>query len=322
MLRAWAVRGRCPLPTSHAKPLVRFGFTGLLASTGMGGGGWASAQPSCMSPPERLRWSGRTDRGRVRPNNEDSFLGLQFDAHEVFHLGSVGEASSREMDFVFAVSDGMGGAMAGEYASRIAVEKITTLLPRLFRQSAVELQAGHARVLTELFVQVHRALAYVGSQYEECRGMEATLSLCWFTSGWMCFGHIGDSRIYHLPAGPGGLKQLSEDDTHVGWLYRQGMINDREARTHPRRNVLQKALGGDNRYVHPQVGLVPCAAGDLFLLCTDGLVEGLYDYHLSEMLRPAPGAERSAHPANHLVAEALARDGRDNLTALVIEVGD
>ena len=77
--------------------------------------------------PGRLTWSGWTDRGQIRASNEDSFLGLQFDSREVHHLGKHGEASLKNMDFAFAVSDGMGGAMAGEYASRIAVEKFASL---------------------------------------------------------------------------------------------------------------------------------------------------------------------------------------------------
>ncbi|MBI5802605.1 MAG: serine/threonine-protein phosphatase [Verrucomicrobia bacterium] len=269
---------------------------------------------------ERLKWSGRTDRGKVRPNNEDSFLGLQFDAREVHHLGKVGEGATKSMDFAFAVSDGMGGAKAGEYASRIAVEKITKLLPRSFHQSATGLAAGFGDVLTELFTQVHRALVYVGESYDECRGMEATLSLCWFTPGWMYFGHIGDSRIYYLSAREGGIKQLSADDTHVGWLFRNGQINEREARTHPRRNVLQKALGGGNQFVDPQVGAVAYEPGDIFLLCTDGLTEGLYNHQLVELLRSpdSPGANTVAH---RLVEAALANDGRDNTTALVVQAG-
>ncbi len=129
---------------------------------------------------KHLQWFGRTDRGKVRPNNEDAFLGLQFDAREVNHLGKIGEAALTNKDFVFAVSDGMGGAMAGEYASRIAVEKITRLLPQAFKQSAAGMETGFADVLTELFCQIHRALVYLGESYEECSGMEATLSLCWF----------------------------------------------------------------------------------------------------------------------------------------------
>lgn len=278
-----------------------------------------------MNPPSppafstTLKWFGCTDRGKVRPNNEDAFLGLRFDAQEVHHLGKLGEGFTQSMDFAFAVSDGMGGAKAGELASRIAIEKITTLLPRSFKQSASGLAAGVDDVLEELFDQIHRALAYVGNSYEECRGMEATLSLCWFTPGWMYFGHIGDSRIYFLSGREGGIRQLSHDDTHVGWLFRNGTINEREARTHPRRNVLQKALGGGNQFVNPQVGAVGFEAGDIFLLCTDGLTEGLYDSQLAEILRPSKGVEMNPDPARCLVEASLERAGRDNTTALVIQ---
>ena len=174
-------------------------------------------------------------------------------------------------------------------------------------------------MLTELFGEIHRALAYVGSCYEECHGMETTLSLCWFTPGWMYFGHIGDSRIYYLPA-RAEIKQLSHDDTHVGWLFRNGKLNEREARTHPRRNVLQKALGGGNQFVDPQVGAVAYEPGDIFLLCTDGLVEGLYDHHLVELLPARKPMANGVNPAQRLVEASLENDGRDNTTALVIQV--
>jgi PPM family protein phosphatase len=265
-----------------------------------------------------LQWSGRTDRGKVRLNNEDAFLGLQFDGREVHHLGATGEGATSHLDFAFAVSDGMGGAMAGEYASRIAVETITTLLPRSYRLSAMGLVAGFPDVMEELFVEVHEALARLGRSSEECAGMEATLSLCWFTPGQMYFGHIGDSRIYYLPAESGAIRQLTHDDTHVGWLFRNGKITEREARGHPRRNLLQKALGGGNQFVTPQVGSVPYAAGDIFLLCTDGLVEGLYDSHLGEFLRTLESPGLGSTLADWLVEESLARNGRDNTTALVI----
>lgn len=266
-----------------------------------------------------LKWSGWTDRGKVRPNNEDSFVGLQFDAREVHHLGRHGESSLGHADLVFAVSDGMGGAKAGEYASRIAVEKMTKLLPRSFKQSAVGLEAGFADVLEELFDEVHDALAYLGSCYEECHGMEATLSLAWFAPGWMYYGHIGDSRIYYLPANQNVIRQLSHDDTHVGWLFRNGQLSEREARTHPRRNALQKALGGGNQFTNPQVGAVAYEPGDLFLLCTDGLHDGLYDQRMVELLRRAEGISPITERAHELVNEALQHSGRDNITALVIE---
>ncbi len=265
-----------------------------------------------------LKWFGWTDRGRVRANNEDSFLALCFDAREIYRLGKHGEAPLTNTDFAFAVCDGMGGAKAGEYASRIAVDKITTLLPRSFQQSASGMAPGFADVLTELYSQVHKALAYLGGSYDECHGMETTMSLCWFTPGWIYFGHVGDSRVYYLSARDGTLKQLTHDDTHVGWLFRNGQINEREARTHPRRNVLQKSLGGNNQFVDPQIGAVGCEPGDVFLICSDGLADGLYDHRMVDVLRESVADE--ANPARRLVEESVAASGRDNTTALVIQV--
>ena len=277
-------------------------------------------QPRKAPASIRLQWSGQTDCGKVRPNNEDSFLCLQFNAQEVAYLGKIGEASTGEVDFVFAVSDGMGGAMAGEFASRIAVEKITRLLPPSFKQAAAGLTSGFEDVLTELFHETHRALMYLGWSDPDCSGMGATLSMCWFTPNWVYFGHIGDSRIYYLPVREGGIRQVTHDDTHVGWLYRSGKINEREARQHPGNKALQKALGAGHQFVDPQVGAVAYETGDLFLLCTDGLIEGLYDRHLLQLLRAPERAEAGFNPAQRLVKASLERSGRDNTTALVVEV--
>jgi protein phosphatase len=266
-----------------------------------------------------LKWSGCSDIGKVRKNNEDAFLGLRFDAHEVHRLGKFGAATTEKHDFTFAVCDGMGGAKAGEYASRIAVDKITTRLPRAFQNSVRGLDAGFAEVLTELYAQIHKALVYLGASYEECHGMQTTMSLGWFTPGWMYFAHIGDSRIYHLPTNQKEIRQLTHDDTHVGWLYRNGKISEHEARTHPRRNVLQKALGGANQFVEPQVGAVACERGDFFLLCSDGLTEGIYDHCLVDILR-ASAENGEINPAQLLVNESVKNDGRDNTTALVVQV--
>lgn len=268
--------------------------------------------PDIESPVRALAWSGQTDCGRVRKNNEDSFLGLAIDSTGARILGKFGEAPTLENDFVFAVSDGMGGAMAGEFASRIAVEKITRILPPLFHQRAAGITSGFGDVLQELFAEIHRALLYLGSSYEECAGMGATLTLCWFTPGWVYFGHVGDSRLYFLPPG-GVIKQVTHDDTHVGWLQRNGQLNEREAKTHPRRNVLQKALGAGHRYVDPQIGAIGLEPGSRFLLCTDGVTDGLYDVRLDEFLR-----DHQEQPAAQIVRAAVDTSGRDNATALVI----
>ncbi|SDR68822.1 protein phosphatase 2C domain-containing protein [Opitutus sp. GAS368] len=291
-------------PTDGRFCIIDFEFAAILDETPGG------ARPSAPT----LRWSGLTHRGHVRTNNEDTFLALEFDGREVRYLGKTGEASSLRTDFAFAVSDGMGGANSGEFASRITKDKITHLLPKGFRLAVPGLSSGYDATLRELFGAIHYDLLKLGQSYEECRGMGTTLSLAWFTPGWIYFGHIGDSRIYHLPPG-GGIHQLTNDHGHVGWLRRNGRINEREAREHPMRNLLNQALGAEHQFIDPQFGALPCAPGDRYLLCSDGLTEGLWDRQLNEIVRAAsdlPVAQR-------LIDTALANAGRDNITALVVE---
>jgi protein phosphatase len=257
-----------------------------------------------------------THRGRVRTNNEDSFLALTFDGHHVSYLGKIGEAPLAAMDFVFAVSDGMGGANSGEFASKIAVEQITKLLPRSFRMGARGQSSDFADILPEVFTAIHNEMIKLGQSYEECSGMGATLSLCWFTPGWMYFGHIGDSRIYYLPKN-GAFIQLTHDHTHVGWLRRKGRLNEREVRTHPQRNSLNQALGAGNQIIDPHIGAVSCLPGDRFLICSDGLTDGLWDRRIEELLR----SQTPLHDlARNFVEESVAESGRDNTTALIVEV--
>jgi len=265
----------------------------------------------------RIAWSGMTHRGRVRPQNEDAFLALTFNAEGLRFLGKTGESSLDEGDFVFAVSDGMGGANAGEFASRIAVDKITRLLPATFRRAAAQLASGIGDVLNEIFHHVHAEMAKM-SVYPECAGMGATLSLTCISPGWLHFAHIGDSRIYYLPEG-GALTQITEDHSHVGWLRRQGKLSEREARSHPRRNVLSQALGAAHQFIEPQFGAVRTRPGDRFLICSDGVTDGLWDDRIAELLAAPPS--RSLPRAHRLVELAVSESGRDNCTAVVVELG-
>lgn len=260
-----------------------------------------------------------THVGRVRTNNEDSFLGVTVDGHEVRYLGKIGGSSTATSDFVFAVSDGMGGAKSGEFASRIALDKITKLLPKGFRLSAQGMASGFSDLLSELFGSIHGELLKLGYSYEECAGMGATLSLCWFSPEWMYFGHIGDSRIYYLPK-DGELTQITHDHSHVGWLRRSGKINEREARTHPRRNALQQALGAGHQFVDPHLGAVGYRPGDRFVICSDGVTDGLWDREIDELIRTPDDASAAQDPASRLVTKAVENSGRDNATAVVIEI--
>jgi protein phosphatase len=270
---------------------------------------------SADEPPLHLSWSGMTHRGRFRPNNEDAFLALTFDADEIRYLGKVGESSMEHGDFVFAVSDGMGGAKSGEFASRIAVEQLTRLLPKSYRMAARHFSAGIGDVLTEAFERVHVEMLRIGQCYAECAGMGATLSLACFSPGWMHFAHVGDSRIYYLPAG-GELKQVTHDHSYAGWLRRQGKLNEREARNYPGKNSLNQVLGAGHQSLEPHLGAVSCQPGDRFLLCTDGVIDGLWDQRLEECLK-APAGDKAK--AAQIVERAVSESGRDNCTAVVVE---
>lgn len=266
-----------------------------------------------------LNWSGMTHPGRVRKNNEDAFLALTFDGRELRYLGKEGEAELATDDFVFAVSDGMGGANAGEFASRIAVDRLARLFPKAFRAAAAGFSTGFKDVLEQLFSEIHEEMKEMGKSYEECAGMGATLSLCWITPEWLYFAHIGDSRIYYLPAA-GGIRQLSHDHTLPGRLKRAGEISEREARDHPRRNILEQVLGAQRQPLEVQFGAVGIEAGDRFLLCSDGITDGVWDRNIETLLRRPVAHRARQNPARRLIDEGILRSGRDNLTAVVVEV--
>jgi len=263
-----------------------------------------------------IYWAASTHPGKFRKNNEDSFLALSVDAREVQYLGKFGHSCLEIQDFVFAVSDGMGGANAGEFASRIAVDRITRLFPSTFLSSAKGFSRNFQDILLELFTQIHSEITWMGINYEECRGMGTTLSLCWVTPEWVYFGHVGDSRIYYLPKN-GSMTQVSEDHTHAGWLRRQGKINERQERSHPSGHKLQQVLGGGIQKVDPQIGAIGFEPGDRFLICSDGLTLGHWDRSLEEYMKDCD--LQNPNTAKDLVDKAVKVSGRDNTTALLFE---
>lgn len=279
----------------------------------------APSAPAPNIPAPNVHWAGLTHVGRVRKNNEDVFLALAIDGHEVRYLGKTGHASLASNDFLFAVSDGMGGAKSGEFASRITVDRVTRLFPSAFRMAAAGIGAGFNDLLAELVTSIHLDLLKLGYSYEECAGMGATVSLCWVRPDWMYFAHLGDSRIYYQPH-DGPLTQVTHDHSHVGWLRRKGQINEREARTHPRRNALQQALGAGHQFIDPHIGAVAHRPGDRFLICSDGLTDGLWDRQIGEHLRAPVPVDGSPSAAQRLVDDAVHSSGRDNTTAVIFEI--
>lgn len=275
-----------------------------------------------MSDPEtQIAWSASTDVGTYRSNNEDSFIALKVNGEGVYRLGTWGEDRVAESDFVFAVSDGMGGAKSGDFASQLVVEQIALLFPKVFKSQAQGLIVYFQDVLMELVSNVHSALNQMGQAYSELEGMGATLSLCWLRMDRVYFVHVGDSRIYHLSKA-GNFEQLTRDHTHVGWLKERGEISDYEARNDPRRNILQQVIGGKTQHLNPQFGELVFDAHDRLLLCSDGLCEGLMDSALKRMLdfdTPLRTTDRPSLSAA-MVEASILEDGKDNTTAVCIDI--
>ncbi len=270
-------------------------------------------------PAQLIRWTAQTHTGRVRRNNEDSFLCLRFDESELSYLGKEGESPLNPFKFIFAVSDGMGGENAGDFASRDVTQSVSAIISREYHQDAASQPEAENERLRTFCQQIHDHARRVSRFYDECKGMGATLSLAWLDQQTMRIAHLGDSRIYHLPA-TGGIKQLTEDHTIPGRLFREGKISEREARSHPMRSQLERSIGCHTDPVDPQIISVPIAAGDLFLLCSDGVTDGLWDRSLEKILRTPPPYLKDLSPAEAIVKESLEASGRDNLTAVVLEV--
>jgi len=233
-----------------------------------------------------MKWSQTTHTGLVRLNNEDAFL--------------IEPALG-----LFAVADGLGGHRAGEVASHKALEQLPQFLGGA---------ANPAVDLVTAMEAVNASLLAIANANRAWRGMGTTCTACLVRGRDLWVGHVGDSRAYLLRGGD--VLQLTEDHTWVSELVKNGEMTGEEARRHPRRNMLVRALGVeaavrvDLRYL----GLVP---GDRVLLCTDGL---------SDLVTPAEtgaivaGSPDLASGVGRLLAQALARGGPDNVTIVLLEV--
>jgi PPM family protein phosphatase len=246
-----------------------------------------------------LKAAGITHPGRVRENNEDSFL-IQQD----------------QPLSLFAVADGMGGHAAGEVASTLALGTVRDYLCT-HRDRLIQAQAGGESLrpyLLEMLQAANRRLLEAARDHAGCNGMGTTLTLLFILGNQNWIGHIGDSRAYLVR--PQGLVRLTDDHTLVSQLAKTGQISEEEKATHPQRHVLTQALGTDS---DPLFDVRPCilAPGDRVLLCSDGLY-GMVD----KQLLAATAA--SGRPLEAIVSElvdiANGEGGHDNITVILVEI--
>ena len=227
----------------------------------------------------------RTDIGKLRKQNEDA---AWFD----------------EARAVFAVADGMGGHLAGEVASRMAIEAV--------QRMARENERPGIAALREAVACAHETILAHAQDHIECAGMGTTLSVLWLGENYAYIAHVGDSRIYRLREG--SLTQITQDHSLVEELVRAGLITREQARTHPRRNIITRALGthGENE---PDLLVTDVQDGDVFLLCTDGPTGMVTDAQIERMLLE----NDMEAAADALLAAALDAGGRDNVTLILCE---
>ena len=226
----------------------------------------------------------RTDIGRVRKQNEDA-------------------AFMNEERGIYVVADGMGGHLAGEVASQMAIDAM--------KHMAEKHDAASISVLREAVCEAHEAISARARANQNCSGMGTTLSAMWRGGRYMYIAHVGDSRIYRFRNDE--LEQITQDHSLVEELVRARIITREEARTHPRRNIITRALGtqGDNL---PDLLAADIKPGDLWLLCTDGLCGMVSDEEIARVLSSGATLEMMA---GSLIEKALDAGGRDNVTLVL-----
>jgi len=231
--------------------------------------------------------AGLTQTGNVRRSNEDSFL-----------LRSP----------LFMVADGMGGALAGELASRMCAEAFAEL-------DLIEHQGEEALRAT---IGVANRRIYERSRTDaEASGMGTTVTAALVgENGTVAFAHVGDSRAYLLR--DGALQRLSEDHSLVHELVRKGQLSEVEAEQHPQRSVITRALGTDEE-VQIDTFTLEAKPDDVLLLCTDGLNTMISEQDIAGVLASPTAA---ADIARQLVRAALRAGGEDNVTAVVVRFGE
>jgi PPM family protein phosphatase len=251
-----------------------------------------------------LTWAVRSDPGLKRTSNEDSH-------------------STRPDVGLFAVADGMGGHVAGEVASRVAVEAIEAFIqetagadknrtwPFPFDPS-VSLEANRLRAAFRL---ANRKIASAIADSQDLRGMATTASAVLLGPHGASVAHVGDSRVYVLRAGK--LEQITHDHSWVEEQVRAGTLTPTAARQHPWRNVVTRALSGGEDPEVDVTDIVP-RPGERYLLCSDGLFTVVPDTRIAELLGDMKASLDSI--ARALVAAANDAGGPDNITALILQI--
>ncbi len=263
-----------------------------------------------------LHWAACTHSGSRKPRNDDSFIAFASGAQGAEMLAANGSHSLATHDLVFAVSDGMGGGNAGDLASSLILQQMCEIIPETFKVAAAGLFPDCLSHLDEALRSVHDHINAAAARREQCHGMAATLALAWFTPENLYLANAGDSRIYLSRQGE--LTQLTRDHTSAWGQWQRGEISEVQYRNHPRRSALYEVVGGGHLKVCPYFAAIPYLPGDRFLICSDGLIDGLWERHIANAL--ARGRDAPALTVETLLNRSLDNSGVDDTTLIVVAV--
>jgi protein phosphatase len=263
-----------------------------------------------------LQWAARSHNGSRKQRNDDSLIAFASGVNGAETLPENGSHSLLRHDLVFAISDGMGGGNAGDVASSLILRQMTEIIPETFKAAASGIFPDSLTHLGEAMHSIHQQINTAAHGCDVKSGMAATLALAWFTPENLYLANAGDSRIYLSRNGV--LSQLSRDHTVAWGQWKRGEITEFQYRSHPRRAALYEVVGGGHSKVHPHLAAVSYQPGDRFLVCSDGLIDGLWERHLSDALTRCP--DDPAATAETLLKRAIDNSGIDDTSLIVITV--
>ena len=236
----------------------------------------------------------KTDIGKAREINQDYYY----------------ISENTEIPQVYILADGMGGYKGGEIASSLAAESAARYIKSNFSSNLIEKE--EILKLVENAVEYANMVVYEKSkEVEELEGMGTTLEICLIYNNKAYIGHVGDSRIYRIRKDV--IRKLTKDHSYVQKLIEDKKITREEAKYHPKKNMLTKALGC-TPYVEPDIRARNFEKGDIFIMCSDGLTNMVDEKQIYDIV--TRDIEKAAE---ELVNEANAAGGYDNITVIIIK---
>ncbi|WP_254508363.1 Stp1/IreP family PP2C-type Ser/Thr phosphatase [Anatilimnocola floriformis] len=261
---------------------------------------------------------GATDKGQVRPNNEDQFLVAQLSKALRVLKTSLPQSKTRhssDCSHLFIVADGMGGHAAGEQASALAIDSVETYVLEALKWFAHKHGDDDDQLLAEFRQALglaHERVRHEAVEHPELHGMGTTLTLAYSLNDQLFVAHVGDSRCYLFRERI--LFSVTQDHTLVEEMVRKGMLTPEEAVTHRWRHVITSTVGGESEKVRIDVHRLHLQPGDVVLLCSDGLTEMQNGDQIAAILQNVTDPEAACQ---RLIAAANEAGGKDNITVVV-----